>query len=131
MANYYDLGTEETYVHGKDGVIIRNYLDGIKGGVVLDTTDFTDDYIQCGHVIIKSTSEDSYAPMPVSDGAYASLPDNYEYAGVATTNVPKGAPFTGVLTAGEVNDNAVPYSIDSIKTALIAALPNIRWEHDV
>ena len=126
----YDVGVNETYVHGKDSVIVRNFLDGIKGGVVLDTTDFTDEFVQCGHIIIKGTDDDSYKPLPVSDGAYSALEDGYEYAGVCGTTVPVDEPFTSVVTAGEINENAVPYSVDDIKSDLIAALPNIRWAHD-
>lgn len=126
----YDVGTNETFIHGNESVIIRNYLDGVKGGVVLDTEDFTDDLVRCGHVIIKESDGDNCKPMPVSDGAYGSLEDGYEYFGVCAATVPADAPLAAVMTAGEVNENAVPYSISSIKSDLIAAMPNIRWAHD-
>lgn len=125
-------GVNETthFDSGKESVVIRKYLNGITGGVVLDTTGFSEKFIQCGHVIILDTTSGEYKPMPVSNGAYASLPDSCEFVGVSMTTVPVDTPHIGVITAGEVNDKAVPYSVDSIKAAIKTAVPTLQWGHD-
>lgn len=125
-------GVSETTVFdsGKDAVVIRKYLNGITGGVVLDVSNFDEELIQCGHVIIRDTTSGEYKPMPVSGKAYGSLPTGCEYAGICMTTVPKDTPHVGVLTAGEVNDNAVPFPVDAIKAAFKTAVPTIQWGHD-
>lgn len=127
-----DIGTQESFGFGNDPIIIRKHVDGIKGGRVLDVTDFTDEYVRCGHVIIRTTvdGKDVYKPMPVSNGAYASLPANHEYVGICEASKATAEPFVAILTIGEVNDKALPYSIDSIKSAFKAAVPTIVFNHD-
>lgn len=111
--------------------VIRSFIDTVKGGVVLDTTDFTEENIQAGHIIIRDTATQAiYKPMPVSDGAYGSLPEGYEYVGVNIHTVPTDEAFVAVLTIGEVNDKLVPFPIDSIKSDFKAAVPTINWAHD-
>lgn len=111
--------------------VIRSFIDTIKGGVVLDTTGYTEENISAGHIIIRdSATQKIYKPMPVSSGAYGSLPSGYEYVGVNIHTVPTDEPLVAVLTIGEVNDKLVPYPIDSIKAAFKAAVPTINWAHD-
>lgn len=126
-------GVNETisFDAGKESVVIRNYVNGIMGGVVLDMTGFDGDFIQCGHVIIRDTKSGEYKPMPVAGSAYGTLPENCEYVGVCMTTAPKDTPHVGVMTAGEANDKAAPYSVDSIKAALKTAVPTLQWGHDV
>lgn len=124
--------SETTYFDtGKESVIIRNYVNGIMGGVILDMTGFSGEFIKCGHIIIRDTESGEYKPMPVSDNAYAALPDKCEYVGVCMTTAPVDTPHVGVMTAGEANDKAVPYSVESIKAALKTAVPTLQWGHDV
>lgn len=125
-------GVSETTVFdsGKESVIIRNYVNGIMGGVILDMTGFDADFIKCGHIIIRDKSTGEYKPMPVTGTAYASLPGNCEYVGICMTTAPKDTPHVGVMTAGEANDKAVPYPVDSIKDALKTAVPTLQWGHD-
>ena len=68
--------------------------------------------------------------MQVTGESYASLPENHEYVGVCMTTAPKDTPHVGVMTAGEANDKAVPYSVDTIKAALKTAVPTLQWGHD-
>lgn len=124
------LEAAEVFDSGKESVVIRKYLNGITGGVVLDMTGFDEPFIKCGHVIIRSTKDGEYKPMPVSGKEYSSLPANCEYVGVCMTTAPKDTPHVGVLTAGEVNDRAVPYSVETIKAAVKTAVPTIQWGHD-
>ena len=100
----YGVEAAEIFDSGKESVIIRKYLNGITGGVVLDMTGFDAPFIKCGHVIIRSTKDGEYKPMPVTGNAYSTLPENHEYVGICMTTAPKDTPHVGVLTAGEVND---------------------------
>ena len=111
----YGVEAAEIFDSGKESVIIRKYLNGITGGVVLDMTGFDAPFIKCGHVIIRSTKDGEYKPMPV---------------GICMTTAPKDTPHVGVLTAGEVNDKAVPYPVEAIKAAFKTAVPTIQWGHD-
>lgn len=127
----YGVGEMTTYDSGKSSVIVRNYVNGIMGGVILDMTGFDGDIIQCGHIIIRDTKSGEYKPMPVSGKAYSSLPSDHEYVGICITDAPKDTPHVGVMTAGEANDKAVPYPVDGIKAALKTAVPTLQWGHDV
>lgn len=119
------------YSFGYDPILVRKYVDAVKGGKLLDLTGFTDDTIKAGHVIIRDTATQSvYKPMPVSTGAYAALPDGYEYVGINIATVLATEPLVSILTIGEVNENVMPYPITSIKSALKAAVPTIVFAHD-
>lgn len=125
-----EIGWKKDIISGPESIIIRNYVDGIKGGKVLDMDGYTDDYLKCGHVIIKK--DETYKPMPVTEGAYANLPQGYSYAGICVTTVEwrKEGSLVGIMTAGEVNDKALPFSITSIAAAIKAAIPTLRFDHD-
>ena len=118
-----------------DSIVIRKYGAGIIGGRSLDMTDFPSGLkvIKAGHVVIRSTKDETdYQPMPVtSDGnGYAALPENHEYVGVVVATKPVDYPLVGIMYAGEVNDMASPYPVDSIKAALKTALPGLVFMHD-
>lgn len=125
-----DVGTIESFGFGNDPIVIRNYVSGDKGGRVLDVTGFTEEYIRAGHVIIKETATNTYKPMPVSDGAYAALPEGHEYVGVAYSTKSVAEPFVAIMYAGTVNDVASPFPVDDIKAALKTALPTLVFNHD-
>ena len=46
------------------------------------------------------------------------------------TTAPVDTPHVGVMTAGEANDKAVPYPVDTIKASLKTAVPTLQWGHD-
>lgn len=126
-----DIGTREVLFGGKDAVVCRKVLADIPGGVVLDTDDYEGgDRIFAGHLVIKNPDDNTYKPMPVEDGAYSSLPDGYEYAGVVITTTLVAEPLAPVMIAGDVNVNAIPYSIDDIEDAVKEVLPTITWTED-
>lgn len=126
-----DLASKPNIVEtGNDSIVIRNALGYVKGGRTLDMDGFADAVVKAGHVIIKNSTTEEYKPMPVVDGAYDSLPDGYEYAGVLVGTVLASAPFASILYAGEVNDEASPYSVASIKAAMKSALPQLVFMHD-
>lgn len=125
--------TNTEYGFGLDPVVIRKELDDIKGGVVLDTTGYTEEFIYAGHPVIRDTETGlTYKPFPVANGALGTLPQGYEYCGVVIRTKPAAEPFVSVLTIGEVNEKALKFPLTAaIKTAFKAAVPTIRWEHDI
>lgn len=128
MANVINVGTTEAYDTGNDPIIVRNALNAKTKGVMLDVSGYELDVIKAGQVII--VKDGVYKPMPISDGAYGTLTDGYSYAGIAVASVLKTKPFVGMLNMGEVNDAALPYSIDAIKADIQAALPALYFDHD-
>lgn len=96
-------------VFGEDSIVIQKYISGIKGGRTLDVTGFTEPVIKAGHVIIK-LQNGNYAPMPVKDGNYElQLPSGAEYVGVLYRSILTAKPAASIMTAGEVNVEAMPY----------------------
>lgn len=128
-----DIGWSKEILSGNDSIVIRNYVDGIKGGKVLDMTNFAPEVLKTGHVIIKN-SNDIYKPMPLNaDGtAYDSKPEGYTYVGICMTTVEwaKEGSAVGIMTAGEINDVAAPYDFSTIASAFKSDVPTIRFDHD-
>lgn len=121
----------KAYTDGMDAVVIRRKGACLIGGKTLDMTDFPDDFIKAGHIVIHETATDTYKPLGVSSGAYSSLPTGCTYEGVVLSSKPKEEPFVSVMYTGEVNDNASPYPLtDAIKTALKTAVPDLYFKHD-
>lgn len=125
--------TNTEYGFGKDPIVIRHELDDIKGGVVLDVTGYTEEFIYAGHPVIRDIATGlTFKPFPVANGALGTLPEGYEYVGVVIRTKPTAEPFVSVMTAGEVNEKALKFPLTSaIKTAIKAAVPTVRWEHDI
>lgn len=122
---------KETVVFGNDSVVIRKYISGIPGGRTLDCTDFPEDNVLAGHVIVKK-SDGTYAPMPVADGKYAALPDGTTYVGVLYRSINKENPAASIMYNGVVNSNneLLPYPMADILDAFKAACPHIIFEQD-
>lgn len=129
MANLNIVNGSNKIVFGEDSKVIEKYFSGIKGGRVLDTAGFTDGVIKAGHVVI-TDGKGNYKPMPVQDGAYASLPETFQYAGVVYRSVSASKPSVSIMTNGEVNIECVPYKMDSILAAFKAACPLIVFVKD-
>lgn len=104
-------------------VIVRDLAD-VPGGRTLDVASWSDDVIRAGHIIKHNTSTDVYAPLGVSDGAYASLGENEEYIGVLKVSITKARPLAAIMTMGEVNAAASPYPVTS---TIKAGLPTIKF----
>ena len=124
-------GEKEQIVFGNDSVVIRKYGNSLAGGRVLDVTGITEKVLHAGHIIIKDANG-VYKPMPVSDGAYVT-PDEKStdtYVGVLYRSILTAKPAASIMTAGVVNEKALPYAISSIKSAFVAACPHIMFEDD-
>lgn len=120
---------KEIVVPGVDSVVIRKYVSGILGGRTLDCTGFPNDNVLAGHVIIKKANGD-YAPMPVSEKAYGTLPEGASYVGVLYRTIPTDKPLASIMYDGVVNSELVPYPMTSILEAFKKACPHIVFEKD-
>lgn len=119
---------KQQVIFGDDSIVIQKYISGIKGGRTLDLTDFNEEVIKAGHVVI--VKDGNYRPMPVTGAAYAALPSGYAYAGVVYRSVAAEKPAVSIMTWGEVNAVAVPYPMDAIMTAFKTACPHIDFIKD-
>lgn len=122
---------KETVVFGNDSAVIRKYIAGIAGGRTLDCSEFAEDTVRAGHVIIKKT-DGKYAPMPVTAAVpaqYDTLPVGASYAGVLYRSISKKNPAASIMTIGIVNPDMVPYPMTDILTAFTAAC-KITFEKD-
>ena len=120
---------KEKVVFGNDSVVIRKYVSGIPGGKTLDVSDFANDNILAGHVIIKN-KDGNYAPMPVNGESYAALPEGASYVGVLYRSISKENPAAAIMYDGVVNPEIVPYPMTDILDAFKTACPHIIFEQD-
>lgn len=128
FANLANSGTQ--IVTGIDNIVIKTNLETIEGGRTLDTTGFTPEVINAGHVIIQETSTGNYKPMPVTGNAYDALPSGHTYAGILVASIATKKPFAAIMVRGTVNHKATAYPMDSILSAVRTALPLILFRAD-
>lgn len=126
----HDVGVQESFGFDKDPIVIRVYGKSVIGGRMLEVEGYTEEFIRKGQLIIRDETNGVSKPMPVSNGAYGSLPQGYVYEGVAKATVSKNEPLVGVMYEGEVNDVASPYPVTSLLSALKTALPELKFAHD-
>lgn len=117
-------------ITGNDNVVIVDVFQTIRGGRTLDTTGFTPDVINAGHVIIEETATGNLKPMPINGTAYSTLPAGHTYKGILITSILTAKPMASILLHGTVNYKAAPYDMTSILTAVKAALPLITFLED-
>lgn len=133
MSVYADMVDEARSINAaNDTIVIRKYNSGIVGGRTLDMTDYKDDVIRAGHIVIQSVQNESvFKPLPVNNGAYEALPEHFKYVGVVVATKPKNDARVGIMYDGEVNDIASPYPVtEALKTALRTGEVNIIFKHD-
>ena len=134
MAVYENYEPErKTVDSGMDAVVIRQYNGGITGGRALDYTDFNDEVIKAGHIIVKKVIDGvyEYKPLATSDGKYTDKASDWEFAGVVVRARLKGE-GVAIMDDGRVNDVAMPYQFkdETQRSAVKVALPNLIFEHD-
>lgn len=134
MAVYESFEVEKKKVDmGNDSVVIRQYNGGITGGRALDYTNFKDDVIQAGHIIVRKKVDSiyEYSPLDTEDGKYKDKSVDQEYAGVVVRSRLKGE-GVAIMDDGRVNDIAMPYQFkdENMRAAIKTALPNLIFEHD-
>lgn len=120
-----NLTTLESY-DGKDAIVIVKDLGDIPGGRTLDVSGVAagTEYIRAGHILIQNTTDKSVKPLGVSGKAYASLPSGHKYLGVLKESVSVKDPRAAILTVGQVNAAACPYTVTA---AIDTALPQIQF----
>lgn len=131
MGNILRQDTEE-YSDALESILIRRKGGRIIGGCVLDLSEWPEDPVRGGHMVIKKETDGimAYKPSPVEGDSFSTIPTGWEYAGVLVRSVTKTNPFAAVQYDGEINDNAMPYSIDGIRAAVKTALPSLYFMHD-
>ncbi|MSS16787.1 hypothetical protein [Sodaliphilus pleomorphus] len=127
----HDVGVQESFGFKNDPIVIRVYGKSVIGGRMLEVAGYTEEFIRKGQLIIRDETNEVSKPMPVTDGAYGTLPKGYVYEGVAKSTVAASEPLVGVMYEGEVNDVASPYPLTAeMLTALKSALPELKFTHD-
>lgn len=114
-------GTPVEISTSKDSIVIRNVTYDISGGRTLDVSGYapTDGVLKAGHIIIEQTSNKEVKPLNVVDDEYVALPAGHTYKGVLIATILKAKPFAAIMTGGEVNEVASPYTVPAgAKTAL-------------
>ena len=110
---------------GLESKVIVNCLGDIPGGRTLDVTNVAEGttVIKAGHLII-ADANGVCKPMPLSGTSYDSLPASHSYVGVLKASITVADPRAAIMTIGQVNQAACPYTIpDGAKSALT----HIEW----
>lgn len=118
-----DITTGINIANGNESIVIIRNLEVIPGGRTLLTTDFTDEVIKAGHVIIERTADGELLPLPIT----GALPAAHTYKGILVADVLTAKPFASIMVRGSVNKVAAPYAI---APAVATALPLIRFTQD-
>ena len=111
---------------GLDSIVIVNCLGDIPGGRTLDVSDVASGtkVIKAGHIIISADATGVCKPMPVSGTSYDSLPASHSYVGVLKASITVADPRAAIMTMGQVNAAASPYTVPD---GAISALKNIQF----
>lgn len=117
-------GTPESVDTTNDSIVIMKMIDDINGGVVLDTTGWSDSVISAGQGVIIETATGKYKPLP-STGV---IPASHTAVGVVIGSVLTAYPAVGVMIRGKVNEEAAKYPFS---TAFKTALSLITFTKDV
>ena len=116
-------------VFPNDDVVVPKYVSGITGGRTLDVSAVTESYVKAGHVII-TDGKGKYLPLGVSGGKYTAVPESHTICGVLYRTIRKSDPRASIMTSGQVNSVAMPYSIEDVAEAFAKALPLIELVKD-
>ena len=92
---------------GLDSIVVRKFINGILGGVMLDYTNFKENVILAGHCVI-TDGNGNYKPMPVNGEVYGAMPEGFHYAGVVYRSAKVSEPVS-VMFRGVVNKYKLPY----------------------
>ena len=122
-----NLSTESYQIdNAVDSIVIVDLLETIPGGRSLDCTGITDSALTAGHVIIKKANGD-YAPMPIDDDEYDTLPQGASIVGILVSSVRTDRAMASIMVRGTVNEAACKFAPTS---AIKTALPLIRFTQD-
>jgi hypothetical protein len=131
-----------------DSIVIKKHITDIEGGRTLDVTDFPEDVILAGHVIISKVAdgEKIYLPMPIKqvlennepvvdeEGnkvyAYDTLPEGAIYEGILYRSILKEKPAASIMIDGVVNDKVMKIQLGAIGSDFKAVCKHIIFNHD-
>lgn len=136
-----------------DSIVIKKHITDIEGGRTLDMTDFPENVVYAGHVIISEADPEgkkTYKPMPIvpktetvddkevevldEDGnkvyEYDKLPEGAVYEGVLYRSILKEKPAASILIDGVVNDKVMKIQLGEIAADFKAACKHIIFNHD-
>lgn len=115
----------------REGVVLIDNFQSIRGGRVLDVTNWTPKYIPEGHVVLQNTTTKEVVPNPIDeDGKLVVLPEGYKYLGVVVATITKDSPLAGICVRGTLNDKAANYDMSGVYDAFKTALPLIYLTSD-
>ena len=100
--------TEIDFTH--DSIVVKKFLNGILGGVVLDVTGYADSVVHAGQAVI--TNGSGYKPMPILGETYGAMPEGYKYCGVIYRTA-KAKDAVSIMFRGIVNKHKAPYAFKS------------------
>ena len=140
----------EKLLFGMDSVTIQKFISGIPGGRTLDTANWPLANVFAGTVAIKLANGD-YAPYPIKQAVltgdddvqtpqvnedgdpvyiYDALPEGAKVVGIVYRSVEKTRATASIMIDGVVNEACVPFALDNVKAALVAACPNLIFLKD-
>ena len=108
-----DLSKTSEMFADEYSVGIKHYIHGKEGGVVLDTTGFSDPYIYMGHGVIFQNG--AYKPQPIDGTKHTDL------VGVVRSTIKTSEKSVGVMTQGTINSNALKYPFNADSLAVLKA----------
>ena len=103
-----DLDIKRTKIEfGNDSIVVRKFINGIFGGVMLDFTGYNEKTILAGRCVI-TDGNGIYKPMPIKGETYGDMPEGFHYAGVVYRSAKVTEPVS-VMFRGVVNKHKAPY----------------------
>lgn len=106
-----------------NGTVVYLAASAATGTAAEDKTYYTKD--TTNKTFVGDVDEDG-DPVYVLD----TLPTGYEYAGILYKSILASKPAASIMTIGQVNEEALYFSVSGIKSAFLAACPHIEFIKD-
>lgn len=87
-------------------------------------------YLACGDADVAIEGTTYYEKTVATDYTYAALPDGHVYKGILVASISKDLAMGSIMTIGQVNSEAVPFSMTAIASAFATACPHIEFIKD-
>ena len=99
-----NLNRFEKSIDGFDSIIITKDVADVPCGVTLDVSEYAEDTIKSGHLLIQNNTTFVVKPLGITSGGnYSALPSGHSYFGINKTTILKAMPMAAVLRIGQVN----------------------------
>lgn len=128
------LNKQEQFSAGNDSIVIRKFLNGVEGGRALDITEYKTmagtSVVPAGTIIV--AKDKVYKPLALASAtAYGTLQESHEYVGVTVATIDASREGAGIMTAGSVNKDVMPFGGSGKVTELKAAVPTLEFVTDL